>query len=67
MVTRKTFHGTHQDEFMGIPPTEKTISVDVIDIFRVTGGKILEHWAVADMLGLMQQLGVISPPDRPGE
>jgi len=67
VVTRKTFQGTHQDEFMGIPPTEKTISVDVIDIFRITGGKILEHWAVADMLGLMQQLGVISPPDKPGE
>ena len=47
--------------------SQKTISVDVIDIFRVKDGKILEHWAVADMLGLMQQLGVISPPDQPGE
>ncbi|UCD78686.1 MAG: ester cyclase [Desulfobacterales bacterium] len=67
VVTRKTFHGTHQEEFMGIPSTGKPIAVDVIDIFRVADGKILEHWAVADMLGLMQQLGVVSPPDQPGE
>jgi len=29
VVTRKTFHGTHNGEFMG-PPTGNAISVDVI-------------------------------------
>ena len=64
--TRKTFHGTHQGEFMGIPPTNKSIEINVIDIHRVFDGKITEHWAVADMLSLMQQLGAIPPPGKAG-
>ena len=56
---RKTFHGTHQGEFMGISPTNKSVEINVIDIHRVVDGKITEHWAVGDMLGLMQQLGAI--------
>ena len=67
VVTRKTFHGTHQGEFMGIPPTGKRVAIDVIDIFRISDGKITAHWAVADMLGLMQQLGVVPPPEQAGE
>jgi len=67
VVTRKTFQGTHQGEYMGIPPTGKHVVVDVIDIFRILGGKITDHWAVADMLGLMQQLGVVPPPAQPDE
>ncbi len=59
--SRKTFNGTHQGEFMGIPPTNKPVEINVIDIHRVVDGKIIEHWAVADMLGLMQQLGAIPP------
>jgi len=47
-----------------VPPAGKQIVLDVIDIFRVAGGKITDHWAVADMLGLMQQLGVVSPPGQ---
>lgn len=59
---RKTFKGTHQGEFMGIPPTNNTVEINVIDIHRVVDGKITEHWAVADMFGLMQQLDAIPPP-----
>ncbi len=64
---RKTFSGTHQGEFIGIDPTDKPVEFNVIDIHRVVDGKITEHWAVADMLGLMQQLGVIPPPGKTKE
>jgi steroid delta-isomerase-like uncharacterized protein len=59
VVTRKTFHGTHQGEFLGIPPTGKAVSLDVIDIVRQRDGQLVEHWNVVDALGLMQQLGAI--------
>ena len=53
VVTRKTFHGTHNGEFMG-PPTGNAISVDVINIGRDHDGKFVEHWNVLDTLALMR-------------
>lgn len=59
VVTMKSFHGTHQGEFMGIPATGKKIAFNAIEILRLEDGKIVEHWAVGDNLGMMQQLGVL--------
>jgi steroid delta-isomerase-like uncharacterized protein len=59
VVTRKTFDGTHEGELLGIPPTGKEVTIELIDILRVADGKITDHWSVVDQLGLMQQLGVI--------
>jgi steroid delta-isomerase-like uncharacterized protein len=59
VVTRKTFDGTHEGELLGIPPTGKEVTIELIDILRVADGKITDHWNVVDQLGLMQQLGVI--------
>lgn len=60
VMTHKTFTGTHQGQFMGVAPTGKAISFGVIDILRVEEGKIVEHWAIQDRLGMMQQLGVVT-------
>ena len=51
--------GTHQGEFLGIPATGKQISVPMVDRVRVRNGKAVEHWGVADDLGMMTQLGVV--------
>ena len=59
VITRKTFHGTHQGELMGIPPTGTEVAFDVIDIVRVRDGKMVEHWNVVDAMALMTQLGAI--------
>jgi steroid delta-isomerase-like uncharacterized protein len=64
VVARWSTQGTHQGELMGIPPTGKRVEVTGIDIFRFAEGKIAEHWAEFDMLGLMQQLGVIPAPGQ---
>src|SRR5919201_2483348 len=56
---RITGRGTHQGEFMGIPPTGKQIRWTGIEIDRIKDGKVVESWPNADNLGLMQQLGVI--------
>ena len=64
-VARVTVTGTHKGEFMGIPPTGTHAEVQLIDIMRFDGaGLVAEHWGVADMLSLLQQLGVVpaGPP-----
>jgi steroid delta-isomerase-like uncharacterized protein len=62
VTTHKTFHGRHVGEFMGIPATGTDIAFDVIDILRVSDGKMREHWNVVDAFGLMQQLGGVPAP-----
>ncbi len=61
VTTRKTFRGTHQGEFMGIPPTGKEVELLVIDIFRVTGGKLVEHWGTWDRLSILEQIEAMPP------
>jgi steroid delta-isomerase-like uncharacterized protein len=59
-VARARITGTHQGSFIGVPPTGAGVDVQIIDIMRFDGGgKVCEHWGVADMLSLMQQLGVV--------
>jgi predicted ester cyclase len=64
VVTRKTFHGTHQGDLIGIPATGRSVAFDVIDILRVQNGKITDHWNVVDQLGLMHQIGAIPAPEQ---
>jgi steroid delta-isomerase-like uncharacterized protein len=59
VVWRYTWRATHQGEFMGIPATGKVVTVTGIAICRFVGGKEVEHWSNADVLGLMQQLGAL--------
>jgi len=59
VATHKTFHGTHQGELMGIPPTGQQVSIGLIDIVRTADGQVVEYWSMVDNLGMMQQLGVI--------
>ena len=66
VAARGYFTGTHQGDFMGIPATNKTIHVKYIDIWTVEDGKLKDNWIQMDMLGLMQQLGVIPPPGQSG-
>ena len=54
--------GTHQGELFGIPPTGKTVKFTEMGILRVADGKVVESWYDVDMLGMMQQLGVIPSP-----
>lgn len=64
-VARVKITGTHKGEFMGVSPTGTRVDVQLIDIMRFNGaGLVCEHWGVADMLSLMQQLGAVpaGPP-----
>ena len=59
-VARVRVMGTHKGEFMGVPSAGTRVDVQLIDIMRFDGaGLVCEHWGVADMLSLMQQVGVV--------
>lgn len=66
VVAREQWTGTHQGEFMGLPATGKQVIFNVIDIVRLTEGKLVEHWAVSDTLALLTQLGAIPEPEGVG-
>ena len=59
VTTFKTYHGTHRGTFFGIAPTGRKIQFDTVDAMRVRNGKITEHWGVANLFSLMQQLGAL--------
>jgi predicted ester cyclase len=59
VVIRSTWRGRHNGEFLGIPPTDEQFTVSAIDIVRIVNGKIVERWGEVDLLGILQQLGVI--------
>ena len=55
-----TVTGVHTGEFMGLPATLKLVRYDEMVIVRFAGGKIVEHWSVADTLAMMLTLGAVT-------
>lgn len=64
VAARWTVTGTHDGAFQGIEPTGTEVEVEEMGLFRVEDGEVAEVWLLADMLGLMQQLGVVEPPEE---
>ena len=65
VVARVRYTGTQSGAFMGMPATDKSADVQLIDIFRFAeDGRVGEHWGVIDLMGMMQQLGFVpaGPP-----
>ncbi len=63
VVQRATSTGTMKGEFAGMPASGKKATWEAIHITRIKGDKIVEHWAVQDQLGMLQQLGFIPTPE----
>jgi steroid delta-isomerase-like uncharacterized protein len=62
-VARARATGTQQGEFVGMPPSGKSVDVELIDIMRFAeDGLIHEHWGLFDGMKMMQQLGAIPEP-----
>jgi steroid delta-isomerase-like uncharacterized protein len=59
VAIRTTMTGTHDGDLFGIAPTHRRVNVTQIQIERLRGGRIVEHWRVTDELTLMRQLGVV--------
>jgi len=65
VVARISANGTHEGELLGIPRTGKQITMTAMTIWRIADGKIVEHWTEMNVLGLLQQLGVVPTPGSP--
>jgi len=61
VVVTWTGDGTHERQFLGLPPTRKHITLNGTSIFRIDGGKIIEHWVDWNVVTLLQQLGIAMP------
>src|SRR4051812_41192748 len=61
IAARWAWSGKHTAEFMGIPATQRHITVKGIDIFRLVGGQIVDHWQEMDIVGILQQISAPSP------
>jgi steroid delta-isomerase-like uncharacterized protein len=59
VAVRFTVSGTHEGPVLGIPATGKQVAMKGVSVKRLANGKVVEEWWLGDMLGMMQQLGVI--------
>ena len=62
---RSTLRGTHQGELLGIAPTGKKVTVNLLDMVRIENGKFVEQWGGPDLYDLIRQLGasVVQPAE----
>lgn len=66
VVTRLTSFGKHEGDLPGAPRTGNNLQMTSITIHRIAGGKLVEKWAEKDVMGFLQQLGVLPRPERTG-
>lgn len=61
VVTRESWRGTHEGEFMGIAPTGRQIMIATMSMVRISDGRIVEYWEGRDRLQMLEQLGAVPP------
>jgi predicted ester cyclase len=64
VVTRLTAYGKHEGDLPGAPRTGNDLKMTSITIHRIANGKLVEKWAEKDVLGFLQQIGVMPSPSR---
>jgi predicted ester cyclase len=64
IAVRFTTHGTQQGEFLGVAPAGKPFTLRGMDLFRITGGKVVELRRYFDVMAMMEQIGAGSAPQQ---
>src|SRR5262245_33760213 len=65
VASRITGSGIHSGPFMGIPATNKMVTMSGIAIHRIADGRLAEHWGQVDGIGLLAQMGAFPAPPAP--
>jgi steroid delta-isomerase-like uncharacterized protein len=63
VVSLSTWGGTHRGEFMGMPATGRSVSVEAWTIDRFRDGQMVESRIIMDVAGMLAQLGVLPGPE----
>jgi predicted ester cyclase len=61
-MTRITARGTFLGECIGYQPNGNVVEISGIAVHRIEGGRLMEHWAQADMAGFMRQIVAEATP-----
>ncbi len=56
VATRLTFTATQKGEFIGVKPTNKTISFEAMEFFKIESGKIVESWGAWPLYEIIKKL-----------
>ena len=56
VATRKEISGLHTGSFMGIAPTGKKVTINVMDFIRLKNGQYVEHWGMSNISELVSEL-----------
>jgi steroid delta-isomerase-like uncharacterized protein len=62
VVSRFEWTGTHRGTFLGVPATDRLVTIWGMVIDRLEAGRIKDTRIIMDTLGLMMQLGVVTAP-----
>ena len=74
VIIRCIVSGTHKgiqkmtvngNLLMGVPPTNKFFEAQHIHWYKLRDGKIIEHFATRDDIGMTRQLGLLPPTGLP--
>lgn len=62
VATRLTWTALHSGEFNGVPASNRPVRVGGAAFDRIEDGRVVEHHAQFDVMGLMVQVGAVPVP-----
>jgi steroid delta-isomerase-like uncharacterized protein len=62
VMSLSTWTGTHRGEFMGIPATGRSVTVEAWTLDRYRDAQLVESRIIMDVAGMLIQLGVLPAP-----
>jgi predicted ester cyclase len=58
VTTRKSISGIHSGPLFDIPATGREVTISVIDIVRIEGGRYVEHWGLNTLSNVIAALSM---------
>jgi predicted ester cyclase len=57
VAVRFSSRGRHTGDFLGVPPSNRTVTITGIEIYRLVGGRVAEYWGHLDTTDLTGSSG----------